>query len=93
MPRYDYHCPSNDQTFEVKHDMGKSLANWGELREALGLEPDGTSDEAPVKRLLQAASVMGTISQAASRVQGPSETASKMASHSCCHGGGCSHSH
>ena len=52
MPTYRYHCPSNDQTLEIRHGMRERVETWGELCQRL-LRPLGTtSPEAPVKRLL-----------------------------------------
>jgi len=94
MPRYDYHCPDNGQTFEVKHNMGQALQTWGEVRAALGIDADETPDEAPVHRLLHAAGVMGTLSRATVSAQGADAApAPAPAAHSCCSGGSCSHKH
>lgn len=52
MPYYEYHCPTNGQTLEVRHGMSDRLSNWGELIEASGASSGKTSPEAPVERLM-----------------------------------------
>ncbi|HEY5791109.1 MAG TPA: zinc ribbon domain-containing protein [Gammaproteobacteria bacterium] len=51
MPTYDYRCSANDRVIEVQHRMSESLATWGELCAAAGIEPGDTPPEAPVARL------------------------------------------
>ena len=50
MPTYEYHCPSNGQTLEVRHGMSEKLLTWGELCERAGIQLDGTPAETPIKR-------------------------------------------
>ena len=50
MPRYDYHCPTNGRTAEVRHAMSESVSTWGELCERADLPVGDTPPEAPVER-------------------------------------------
>ena len=36
MPTYDYYCPANARTLEVRHSMSEKLSTWGELRARAG---------------------------------------------------------
>jgi hypothetical protein len=54
MPYYEYRCPTNGRTVEVRHPMDERLANWGEVADRAGLTRDGTPADAPVERLLSA---------------------------------------
>ena len=53
MPLYDYYCPSNDRTIEVRHGMGEDLRTWGALAEKAGVDPGGTPADADVRRLIR----------------------------------------
>lgn len=57
MPMYEYFCPANEQTIEVEHGMRTTLATWGELCAAAGLEAGPTPADAPVQRLIFPATV------------------------------------
>lgn len=52
MLTYEYHCPSNGQTLQVRHGMSETLKTWGELIERAGMTPeeDNTPADAPIKR-------------------------------------------
>ena len=50
--RYDYFCPANQQTFEVKHGMSESLRTWGELCKKLEMDLGETPAESSVERVL-----------------------------------------
>ena len=54
MPYYEYRCPENGRTLEVRHAMSQRLLTWGELAENAGIEVGDTPSEAPVERLLSA---------------------------------------
>jgi hypothetical protein len=54
MPRYDYFCPSNGRTVEVRHSMSESLASWGEVAARAGLPLGETPEGAPVERVVHA---------------------------------------
>lgn len=54
MPRYDYFCPANGRTVEVRHGMSESVETWGQLCRLAGLDPDGSAPESPVYRRLSA---------------------------------------
>ena len=52
MPEYDYHCPSNGRTIEVRHGMTERLTTWGEVCERAEIEPGKTPKNTPVERAL-----------------------------------------
>lgn len=52
MPWYEYHCPANGQTLEVRHGMDDALETWSELAQAAATEVGGTPPDAPVHRLM-----------------------------------------
>lgn len=52
MPSYDYRCPTNGQTFEVRHGMSENINTWGELCERAGVDLGSTPSDAPVERLI-----------------------------------------
>ena len=54
MPYYEYHCPANGQTVEVRHGMGEELDSWGSLAERAGIPLGETPDSTPVERILSA---------------------------------------
>ena len=54
MPYYEYHCPSNGRTVEVRHGMSQMLRTWGEVADHAGTAPDDTARDAPVERVLSA---------------------------------------
>jgi len=54
MPYYEYRCPSNGRTLEVRHAMQERLETWGQLAGRAGVDPGPTPVEAPVERLLSA---------------------------------------
>jgi hypothetical protein len=58
MPTYDYRCDANGRVVEVQHRMSESLATWGELCAAAGLEPGDTPAESPVRRLATGGNVI-----------------------------------
>lgn len=58
MPTYDYRCPINGEVIEVRHPMDEQLNTWGELCQAAGRDLGDTPADAPVERLLSAASVL-----------------------------------
>ncbi len=58
MPRYEYHCPAKEASFEVEHSWSESLETWGEVRQRLGIGPDATPDSSPVVRLVGAPQVL-----------------------------------
>ncbi len=55
MPRYDYFCPANGRTVEVRHGMSESVETWGQLCYLAGLDPDEIAPDSPVQRRLTAA--------------------------------------
>ena len=54
MPYYEYRCPSNGRTVEVRHGMDERLETWADLAGLAGLGLAGTPPDAPVERLLSA---------------------------------------
>ena len=57
MPYYEYRCAANGRTVEVRHAMSERMETWGEVAAAAGLERGETPPDAPVERLMSAASV------------------------------------
>ncbi|MEX2465695.1 MAG: zinc ribbon domain-containing protein [Gemmatimonadota bacterium] len=54
MPYYEYHCPSNGRTVEVRHGMNERVETWGALIERTGIDAGDTPAATPVERLLSA---------------------------------------
>jgi hypothetical protein len=54
MPYYEYRCPSNGRTVEVRHGMHERLETWGEVAARAGLGLADTPADAMVERLLSA---------------------------------------
>jgi hypothetical protein len=54
MPYYEYHCPSNGRTVEVRHGMSERLESWGEVARVGGADLGPTPSDAPVERLMSA---------------------------------------
>jgi hypothetical protein len=52
MPYYEYRCPANGRTIEVRHAMDERLGTWGEAARLAGLDLGGTAADAPVERIL-----------------------------------------
>ena len=52
MSFYDYYCPANKRTVEVRHEIGKKLKTWGELCQLADMDPGKTSLDSPVKRMI-----------------------------------------
>ncbi len=52
MPLYEYICPQNQRTFEVRHGMNERVETWGELCRLAGESPGETPADAPVEKLL-----------------------------------------
>jgi len=57
MPFYDYYCPANKKTIEVRHEIGKKLKTWQELCQLAGIGPGKTPLKSPVERLIAAPEV------------------------------------
>lgn len=51
MPTYDYFCPANGETLEVRHGLRETLLTWGDLCAQLGLSAGATPADSPVQRL------------------------------------------
>ena len=52
MPSYDYFCPANGRTVEVRHSMKDKLQTWGEVCQLAGLPLDEVAADSPVQRLI-----------------------------------------
>lgn len=52
MPYYEYHCPANGLTLEVRHGMDRRVETWGELAGLAGANADDVPADTPVERLL-----------------------------------------
>ena len=85
MPTYDYHCPANGRTVEVKHAMSEKLRTWGELCALAGMSIEATPAETPVAKQLAATGIGGGVAKAASL---PALSAGGG-----CGSGGCGHRH
>lgn len=70
MPTYDYYCPSNGRTVEVRHSLSETVSNWGELCRCAGIEPGETPADAPVTQCV-AAPAVATASPPAPRCAKP----------------------
>ena len=57
VPVYEYYCPANDRTVEVKHPAGVQLRFWAELCYAAQVPLGETDPEAPVKKRVSAPAV------------------------------------
>ena len=57
MPTYDYLCPANGKTVEVRHSINESVANWGELCRLSGQSLCETGAEEPVNKVIGASAV------------------------------------
>jgi hypothetical protein len=58
MPLYDYFCPHNDRTVEVRHSIHDKLETWGQLCQLLQCELGDTPENAPIRRLISAPRLM-----------------------------------
>lgn len=81
MPTYDYLCESNGRRLEVKHKMSVAVSNWGQLCELAGVEAGETPADAPVRKLIGAAAVVGGSAGAAAEPA--------CSTGACCPGGFC----
>lgn len=54
MPYYEYHCPTNGRTVEVRHGMSERIDTWGTLATRAGIDGGGAPADAPVQRLMSA---------------------------------------
>ncbi len=50
MPSYDYYCPANSQTIEVRHSINDHLTTWGELCNQAQVDPGNTPLDNAVQR-------------------------------------------
>ena len=54
MPYYEYHCPANGRTVEIRHGMSERIDSWGALAERAGIDTADVPADAPVERLMSA---------------------------------------
>ncbi len=54
MPYYEYRCPANGRTVEIRHGMSERIDSWGTLAERAGIDLAGAPVDAPVERLMSA---------------------------------------
>lgn len=52
MPLYDYRCPANGRTLEVRHSMRESISTWGELCQLAEADPGETPQHSEVEKLV-----------------------------------------
>ena len=52
MPFYDYYCPANGETVEVKHGMQERLKTWGEVCEKVGIPLGKISAKEKVQKMI-----------------------------------------
>jgi predicted nucleic acid-binding Zn ribbon protein len=57
VPYYEYRCAANGRTVVVRHAMSERMETWGEVAAAARIERGETPSDAPVERLMSAASV------------------------------------
>lgn len=57
MPTYDYLCPANGRTVEVRHGMNEKISNWRELCALAGIDAGDTPESAEVQKLIGAGAV------------------------------------
>jgi hypothetical protein len=81
MPTYDYLCPQNDRTVEVRHRMSETVRTWGELCTLAGIDVGSTPANAPVEKLATGGQVVksGVLK----------DSVPPCSSGPCCGGGGC----
>lgn len=60
MPTYDYHCPANGQTVEVRHGMNDSFGTWGELCAQAGIDTGDTPADSAVQKLISGGHFVGS---------------------------------
>jgi hypothetical protein len=83
MPYYEYRCPTNGRTVEVRHGMGERLTTWAELAAAAGVDAGGTPGDAAVERLMSVAAV--ATGSGAATGSGPAPTGGCGAGCGCAH--------
>ena len=80
MPLYDYYCPTNKRTVEVRHSMKDEIRTWGELATSAGIDAGDTPPESEVRRMITGGSVMKASSD-------PTRAPASCGAHCACHGG------
>ena len=78
MLRYDYFCPANQRTVEVRHSMNDDVADWADLCRRAEIDLGDTPPDSPVERLISGGYVF---TSKKSDDQGSFD--------SCCSGGAC----
>ena len=57
MSFFDYYCPANKKTVEVRHHISHKLKTWGEVCQEAQIHPGDTPLDSPVERLISAPEV------------------------------------
>lgn len=57
MPTYEYFCPANGESVEVKHSMKESIETWGELCRLADVPLGETSESEKVERVISAPNI------------------------------------
>ena len=57
MPFYDYYCPFNNQTVEVRHEAKERLHTWKELCACAGMPVGNTPGNAEVQKLISSVQI------------------------------------
>jgi hypothetical protein len=70
MPNYDYHCPGNNRTVEVRHRIDAHISTWGELCYAAQIPLGDTDFFEPVRKVISAPAVVTTVSNTELRDRG-----------------------
>ena len=78
MPLYDYFCPTNQRTVEVRHSMKEEIRTWGDLVSTAGIDAGDTPPESEVRRMITGGSFVRASSGDPQASCGP---------HCTCHGG------
>lgn len=93
MLTYEYFCPTNGETLEVRHRISEKLSTWGELCERADADPGSTPLDTPIQRNILGGQLMVSKSgpTRGGMMQAAKDAAPKKVSGGCCHGGSCSH--
>lgn len=87
MLTYEYYCPANGQTLQVRHGMSEKLLTWGKLVERAGLKlEDDTPADAPIQRNVLGGGMAFTKTDFTKPVSGSNAKSTKTCVGSCeCH--------
>jgi hypothetical protein len=82
MPSYDYYCPANAQTLEVRHSINDLLTTWGELCTQAQVDPGDTPLDSPVQRRISGGVFISSVKTSTTAESAPAPNA-------CCAHGRC----